>query len=283
MPTYNGATPTKPEDDNYTYSFSGWSPAIALATADADYTAQFTATEKPQPKEPITVRLYPGEWETVYLYAWTGSGETQPCGAWPGAAVSKDAEGWWTYTFDQSIQEVNIIWNNGAGYQTYDITSVTASTCYQIGEFTGMYNALIIDCNTPIEQTRNYLPYGLQVSVDGGMATLSWSVTDLPAYFGIGIYYNGEPVIEGTTFNNNTSFAATLEQFGTYTWRVCAANEYRQLITEWVNGPSFEIRDPHEGIEDILAPDQASKVLIDGQIFILRGDKVYTITGQEIK
>ena len=283
MPTYTSATPVRPEDENYTYSFSGWSPAVVAATANADYTAQFTATEKPQPKDPITVRLYPNEWQTVYLYAWTGNGETQPCGAWPGTAVNKDAEGWWTYTFDQSIQEVNIIWNNGAGYQTYDITSVTASTCYQIGEFTGMYNALIIDCNTPIEQTRNYLPYGLQVSVDGTTAYFYWSVQDLPTYFGIGIYYNGEPVIEGTTFNNNTSFAATLEQFGTYTWRVSAANEYRQLITEWVNGPSFEIRDPHEGIEDILAPDQASKVLIDGQIFILRGDKIYTLTGQEVK
>ena len=180
MPTYTSATPVRPEDENYTYSFSGWSPAVVAATANADYTAVFEATPK-----------------TV----------VQP----------------------------------------------------------------------------NYLPYGLQVSVDGTTAYFYWSVQDLPTYFGIGIYYNGEPVIEGTTFNNNTSFAATLEQFGTYTWRVCAANEYRQLITEWVDGPSFEIRDPHEGIEDILAPDQASKVLIDGEIFILRGDKIYTLTGQEVK
>ena len=147
-----------------------------------------------------------------------------------------------------------------------------------------MYNALIIDCNTPIEQTRNYLPYGLQVSVDGTTAYFDWSVQDLPTYFGIGIYYNGEPVIEGTTFNNNTSFAATLEQFGTYTWRVCAANEYRQLITEWVNGPSFEIRDPHEGIEDVKTEGTAPhKVMIDGQIFILRGDKVYNAQGALVK
>ena len=286
MPTYTSATPVRPEDENYTYSFSGWSPTIVAAAADADYTAVFEATEKPHPTEPITVRLYPNEWQTVYLYAWTGNGETQPCGAWPGTAVSKDAEGWWTYTFDQSIQEVNIIWNNGAGYQTYDITSVTASTCYQIGEFTGMYNALIIDCNTPIEQTRNYLPYGLQVSVDGTTAYFYWFVQDLPTYFGIGIYYNGEPVIEGTTLNNNTSFAATLEQFGTYTWKLCGANENRQQITEWVDGPSFEIHDPHEGID---TPDSSDKpdssirtILRDGQIFILRGEKIYTLTGQDI-
>ena len=46
IPAYTGATPTKQEDDTYTYEFSGWSPAIVAAVANADYTAQFTATEK---------------------------------------------------------------------------------------------------------------------------------------------------------------------------------------------------------------------------------------------
>ncbi|MBQ3633723.1 MAG: Ig-like domain-containing protein, partial [Paludibacteraceae bacterium] len=46
IPAYTGATPTKQEDDTYTYEFSGWSPAIVAAVANADYTAQYTATEK---------------------------------------------------------------------------------------------------------------------------------------------------------------------------------------------------------------------------------------------
>ena len=39
-----------------------------------------------------------------------------------------------------------------------------------------------------------------------------------------------------------------------------------------------------EGIEDILGGNvQCTKVLLDGQIFILRGEKTYTLQGQEIK
>ena len=187
MPTYNGATPTKPEDDNYTYSFSGWSPAIALATADADYTAVFEATPK-----------------TV----------VQP----------------------------------------------------------------------------NYLPYNLNATVDGNTVTFSWSVKDLPTYFGIGIYYGSQEVFLGTTMNNNTSLTLSsfFEQFGTYTWKLCGANENRQQITEWVDGPAFEIHNPNQDIENTPFPSgvgrgEARKILINGTIFILRGEKVYNAQGALVK
>ena len=45
-PTYNGATPQKAEDENFTYTFNGWSPALEAVTGDVEYTAQFTAVSK---------------------------------------------------------------------------------------------------------------------------------------------------------------------------------------------------------------------------------------------
>lgn len=45
-PSYTGSTPTKASTAEYSYAFSGWSPAVGAITANTTYTAQFTATKR---------------------------------------------------------------------------------------------------------------------------------------------------------------------------------------------------------------------------------------------
>ncbi|MGN0108262.1 MAG: Ig-like domain-containing protein, partial [Hominilimicola sp.] len=46
MPEYTGATPTRPQDSKYTYTFTGWSPALTVVIDEAVYTAQYTETPR---------------------------------------------------------------------------------------------------------------------------------------------------------------------------------------------------------------------------------------------
>lgn len=59
-PSYTG-TPTRPDDNNYVYTFNGWSPAVGPVTKNITYTAQYTAT-------PVTVDTNKlTEDETIYF------------------------------------------------------------------------------------------------------------------------------------------------------------------------------------------------------------------------
>ncbi len=97
----------------------------------------------------ITIRLDPqscADWSVVRLWAWTSGGNLFD--AWPGIVVSQDADGWYSYTFDESVESVNIIWTDGTN-QTVNIEGVTASTCYALNSTSGKtITASVVDCGS---------------------------------------------------------------------------------------------------------------------------------------
>ena len=141
----SATAPAAPVREGYT--FKGWDKDFSNVQSDLTVTALY---ERNAQNDAITVRLNPSSaptWSNVYLYSWYDGGAVQPCGAWPGLQVNKDSNGWWSYTFDSNVKSVNIIWNNGTGEQTIDITDVTQSTCYDLDTDVYPYGAFVIDCS----------------------------------------------------------------------------------------------------------------------------------------
>ncbi len=64
VPAYDGETPTKAEDENFSYTFSEWSPAIGEVTADTTYTAVFSKVSK-------------GGWDSVAATSFAGGEGTE--------------------------------------------------------------------------------------------------------------------------------------------------------------------------------------------------------------
>lgn len=66
-PAYSGATPTKDEDENYTYAFKEWVKMADSTEDEVKYKATYTATAKPQ----ITVKYVTDDETPVELGSWS--------------------------------------------------------------------------------------------------------------------------------------------------------------------------------------------------------------------
>ena len=112
-PAYSGATPTKLTDEQYSYTFTGWSPALATVIEAATYTAQFSSTPRT-----YTVTLNPNGGTinagdvTEYTY---GTGATLPTN------VTKDGHefGGWFDNDGLTGDAVTSISNTATGNKEY--------------------------------------------------------------------------------------------------------------------------------------------------------------------
>lgn len=96
--------------------------------------------------ENVTIRFKaPADWTTVYFYIWGTNNSL--LGAWPGTAVTKDADGFFTHTYDNSgITQAMGIFNNNAGQQTVSF-DVLASSCWEAKVLTGTeYSVATVTC-----------------------------------------------------------------------------------------------------------------------------------------
>ena len=126
-PEYAGEDPTQTATEQYTYTFSGWDPAITTVTADATYTAQFNSTVNK-----YTITWVDGNDATLKTEqvaygqtpAYIGETPTKTATAqytytfnntWSPALASVTGDATYTAQFNSTVNKYDITWVDGNG------------------------------------------------------------------------------------------------------------------------------------------------------------------------
>jgi len=165
-------------------TFVGWtaSPADNATIADATLLST-TATIKGDVTltarfhEPIKIYFSNEQcWDAVHIHAWGAVGGTVESD-FPGNAMTQDEDGWWTYTFDKAITQVNILFANSSGSnQSNDCSSVTATTYYKMSSTTAGQRG--IETTTSSYEPSRCTPDVYTVVGDEALVGSSWDTGD---------------------------------------------------------------------------------------------------------
>lgn len=109
---------------------------ITVRSVDGNYTSScsLTVNKKQDDEEDLPtidyVKVFADITEYNHIYAWVGSGSevNKLCGEWPGSNLNQYDSEWLTYEF-HDYTSFNLIFNDGAGYQTSDL-SISAPGYY---------------------------------------------------------------------------------------------------------------------------------------------------------
>ena len=140
-PVYEGETPEKAADAQYTYEFAGWTPSIAEVTGPATYTATYTSVTNTYT---VTWNDYDGrnlETDTDVPY-----------GAMPsydGAEPGREADAQYTYRFAGWTPEVTTVTGNVTYTATYSKTVNQYTVTFVDEDGTVLLAAKSYDYGTP--------------------------------------------------------------------------------------------------------------------------------------
>ncbi len=154
-------TPTRPNDDFYTYTFNSWSPAITSVSGNQTYTATYDYSQKVTKFDII----FKNGTETIYSQS-LPNGETPVYG---GSTPTKDETAQYTYTFDgwsateggaKITGALPVV--SGAGKTYYAVYTHTTR------KYTIRWKS---EDGKVLYETDTNVPYGTTPSFDGGTPT----------------------------------------------------------------------------------------------------------------
>ncbi len=148
----------------------------------------------------------PENWETVNIYSWSGDGDSAVLftGSWPGSTMTHTGDVWtYEYTGDLTGMPEHLIFNNGSGSQTSNLTFVANETY----DMQGLASVPTVEYTAYYQNTHDWSEVYGYVYVDDQPVGASWPGQKLEAD-GNGLYVLNSSIHQGLTatviFNNGS-------------------------------------------------------------------------------
>ena len=291
-PVYGGATPTKETDAQYSYTFAGWDKTIVPVTEATTYTATFDHTLRH-----YTITFYYEDGTTIIEQVVVAAGETPECHYTP--SMIGDAQHYYTFsgwspeivpavadasyvpTFTKVARQYTITFKNYDGKELQVSKFDYDAMPEYMGEAptkksTTQYNYVFKGWNPELVPVTGDATYRAQFETVARTYTIT--------------FYDEDGIIEldrvETAYGKvpSTSVVPTKEP----------DDEYRYSFAGWSPSLTKTTKDASytatykavprtQDIDDVNGANTATKVIIDNQIYILRGGKTYTIHGQLVE
>ena len=131
VPAFDGEKPTRPDEAGYTFTFNGWSPTIAAASQNAEYTANYIQTATEAEKTTIgdegTVNITTTDNTALFTWPENASADTYTL------TITRNDEVFCSLTFDGQGRLINLNFPNlrasAEGYQ-FTVTGLNSGTDY---------------------------------------------------------------------------------------------------------------------------------------------------------
>ena len=296
-PAYTGATPTKAADAQYTYTFAGWDAEIVAVTGAATYNATFSSTVN---KYTIVFKngeevLQSEDVEYGETPSYKGLTPVQPASAqysytfagWDAEIVAVTGAATYNATFSSTVNKYTITFKNGE--------EVLQSEDVEYGE-TPSYKGLTPVQPASAQYSYTFAGWDAELVAVTGAATYNATFTEVLNTYDITFAVKDQPLMSYTVKNvpYGTLVSTLVEQVKValggdtyeddmyiYTFAgieniteeefVAASTTYYVLYTKTAKTPT--------GIFETGTTEKATKVMINGTIYILRSGKIYTLDG----
>ena len=228
-------------------------------------------------------------WGKVNIYTWTPE-----VGTWPGVAMTKEAEqlaGYDVYSYkaEKGTSFGGVIFNNGSGVQTGDLKWTAGKYYVKDGWYTK--EEAIEKLSGPV--TPPVITYVLMGVADDWTTGIALTVNPDNANEYVLL---GQEIAEGdavkvvtltdgvaTAWCGNVdpaSAAYTADDMGNIVLAPGKYNFYFKVKEDLIYIAKVG---PTTGVENTIVSEQPVKIVRNGQVFILKGNKMFNVMGQQVK